>query len=471
MTHKNDEKLLTKQGGPESPEALDKQQAQDKINEVEKEEKQDLAEDLNGHDGLTEKEHDIIVNERKEEYEDLTQVESDKSKLLENLRSAESISKSTEWFGRIMDTYGLKVILSWVVDIPGEDFLIDGVCLMFFIYWNSKLPDEYKLDRKDKAKIFSFQAIDAGAKTVVKLPTQAVKSWLNSIPFVGWLLKYPIDPLMNGIEAVTTSVVDYVIKANKWSSEIFQKHIEEMKDEVILHNLQAPANDRIEVTTLNEQSQQMQEAMNTVHGQEAVDTSDDKITTQIKQERAKKLVGSLEKAKSVKEQVDTFALWMDGKYGVGIDSISGLVPVVWDAGSSIISTVFFLYQAQKIGLPLSDKLKIIGNETLDALAGCIPVLGDAIDAWGIHANRRNAELFGKYYDKLKDEAVLKGVNIQETAEIKSEQSTWMKALEKIWGGKQQKDAPADKTKQDKQEQEDAPKNEKKSEQSGVDTTD
>jgi hypothetical protein len=79
----------------------------------------------------------------------------------------------------------------------------------------------------------------------------------------------------------------------------------------------------------------------------------------------------------------------------GVDFLIGFIPVAGDLLSfGISSTLVFAMMRRGIGVGML--FKMLGNITLDALVGSIPIIGDFFD---LHykANRRNVNLLKQYY--------------------------------------------------------------------------
>lgn len=72
---------------------------------------------------------------------------------------------------------------------------------------------------------------------------------------------------------------------------------------------------------------------------------------------------------------------------IGWDAVLGLIPVVGDGTTTIIST-YYLWEANRLGARKRALLKMLGNVGIDFVAGAIPLVGDLVDVtW--RANRRN----------------------------------------------------------------------------------
>ena len=78
---------------------------------------------------------------------------------------------------------------------------------------------------------------------------------------------------------------------------------------------------------------------------------------------------------------------------VGLDAALGLVPVVGDAASLIISA-FLVREAALAGVSRTTVARMVSNVVIDTVVGSIPLLGDLFDVT-FRANRRNAALLKK----------------------------------------------------------------------------
>ena len=82
----------------------------------------------------------------------------------------------------------------------------------------------------------------------------------------------------------------------------------------------------------------------------------------------------------------------------GLDPIIGLIPVVGDLVSFIIS-LLIVKGLVTAGLPRKLIVKMIANILLDFLVGEIPVIGDIWDFFN-QANRKNLKLVRKHFESL-----------------------------------------------------------------------
>lgn len=96
------------------------------------------------------------------------------------------------------------------------------------------------------------------------------------------------------------------------------------------------------------------------------------------------------------------AWWMDrsipvaGRFRIGLDPLIGLVPGIGDWIGAGVS-LWMIYEAIRLGLPLSVLARMGVNVAVEAAFGSVPVFGDVFDAaW--QANQRNLALIETHYD-------------------------------------------------------------------------
>lgn len=81
------------------------------------------------------------------------------------------------------------------------------------------------------------------------------------------------------------------------------------------------------------------------------------------------------------------------KITFGWDAVLGLIPVVGDAATTVVSS-YFLWEAYRLGASKWTLTKMVGNVAGDFVIGIVPLVGDLVDvAW--RANRRNMKLLEK----------------------------------------------------------------------------
>ncbi len=100
--------------------------------------------------------------------------------------------------------------------------------------------------------------------------------------------------------------------------------------------------------------------------------------------------------------IDAISTLLDNQFRIpftqvrfGVDFLIGLIPSVGDLLSFSISLVL-VFSMMRRGIGVGMLFKMLGNITLDATVGSIPILGDLFD---LHykANRRNVALLKQYY--------------------------------------------------------------------------
>jgi len=78
------------------------------------------------------------------------------------------------------------------------------------------------------------------------------------------------------------------------------------------------------------------------------------------------------------------------RFRMGLDGIIGLIPGIGDAAGAVLS-LYLIFQAARLGLPVSTLLRMVGNVALETVVGAVPVVGDIFDVvW--KANIRNMAL-------------------------------------------------------------------------------
>ncbi len=98
-----------------------------------------------------------------------------------------------------------------------------------------------------------------------------------------------------------------------------------------------------------------------------------------------------------------------GGFKFGLDPVLNLIPVAGDVSSYIISIALIITMVQ-YGASGRVAMKMLGNATLDALVGAIPVLGWIFD-FSYKANTRNLKLLTEHYTEGKHRGSAKPVII------------------------------------------------------------
>lgn len=81
----------------------------------------------------------------------------------------------------------------------------------------------------------------------------------------------------------------------------------------------------------------------------------------------------------------------------GIDALAGLVPVVGDAATGLLS-VYIVIRARNHGAGNGLIARMIGNIVLDTMVGSIPLLGSVFDVY-FKSNKRNIRLLRRHLER------------------------------------------------------------------------
>ncbi|MGC4232559.1 MAG: DUF4112 domain-containing protein [Niabella sp.] len=98
-----------------------------------------------------------------------------------------------------------------------------------------------------------------------------------------------------------------------------------------------------------------------------------------------------------------------GGFKFGIDPILNLLPVAGDIGSYLISVALIITMIQH-GASGRVAMKMLGNATLDAVVGAIPLIGWIFD-FTYKANTRNLKLLTEHYTEGKHRGSAKPIII------------------------------------------------------------
>jgi len=81
----------------------------------------------------------------------------------------------------------------------------------------------------------------------------------------------------------------------------------------------------------------------------------------------------------------------------GIDGLIGLIPVVGDIITTVIS-LWLVREARALGAPWHVTARMLGNVAVDGVVGLVPLAGDAFDVM-FRANVRNVRLLRRWLEK------------------------------------------------------------------------
>ncbi|MBC7692864.1 MAG: DUF4112 domain-containing protein [Methylotenera sp.] len=100
-------------------------------------------------------------------------------------------------------------------------------------------------------------------------------------------------------------------------------------------------------------------------------------------------------------RVDAVANLLDTRFRIGgirfgIDGIIGLIPVVGDLLTLVLS-FYIVAEAARAGAPQSVVLRMVGNVAAETTLGAFPVAGDIFHV-AYKANLRNSRILRAYFD-------------------------------------------------------------------------
>jgi hypothetical protein len=85
------------------------------------------------------------------------------------------------------------------------------------------------------------------------------------------------------------------------------------------------------------------------------------------------------------------------KIVMGFDALLGLVPVIGDAISGIISS-YIIWEARRLGVSRLVMARMVTNSTIDAVIGSVPFAGDIFDV-AYKSNLKNVALLKRHIEK------------------------------------------------------------------------
>ncbi|MER8505041.1 MULTISPECIES: DUF4112 domain-containing protein [unclassified Mesorhizobium] len=110
------------------------------------------------------------------------------------------------------------------------------------------------------------------------------------------------------------------------------------------------------------------------------------------------------KAATAIDELDLLAGLLDSRWRVpgtsirfGMDALVGLVPVLGDAASGLVSA-YIVLQARNCGAGSGLIARMLGNVLLDTVVGSVPILGSIFDVY-FKANNRNLGLLRRHLQR------------------------------------------------------------------------
>lgn len=109
------------------------------------------------------------------------------------------------------------------------------------------------------------------------------------------------------------------------------------------------------------------------------------------------IAAAVARIEAVSRLMDDLFLVPGTKVRVGLDAVIGLVPVVGDLISQVVSS-YIIWEARRLGVSRFTMARMIGNSAIDTVVGIIPFAGDAFDV-AFRANRKNLALLKGHLEK------------------------------------------------------------------------
>ena len=85
------------------------------------------------------------------------------------------------------------------------------------------------------------------------------------------------------------------------------------------------------------------------------------------------------------------------KVRIGLDAIIGIVPIIGDLISQVISS-YIIWEARQLGVSRFTLARMMANSAIDTVVGIIPFAGDAFDIY-FRANLKNLALLKAHLAK------------------------------------------------------------------------
>lgn len=116
--------------------------------------------------------------------------------------------------------------------------------------------------------------------------------------------------------------------------------------------------------------------------------------------------GALQRLDAIAKVMDSLVAIPGTNFRIGVDSVLGVLPVVGDLASQVVSA-YLIWEARRLGASRLLIGRMIANSALDTVVGAVPVVGDAFDM-AFRANKRNMALLRGHLEKKRAKTVLEG---------------------------------------------------------------
>jgi hypothetical protein len=110
------------------------------------------------------------------------------------------------------------------------------------------------------------------------------------------------------------------------------------------------------------------------------------------------------KVANVVAELDLLAALLDSRWRIpgtsirfGLDALVGLVPVLGDAATGVVSA-YIVLRARNCGAGKTLVARMLGNVLIDTVVGSIPILGSIFDVY-FKANNRNISLLRRHLQR------------------------------------------------------------------------
>ncbi|WP_166828513.1 DUF4112 domain-containing protein [Thalassoroseus pseudoceratinae] len=110
----------------------------------------------------------------------------------------------------------------------------------------------------------------------------------------------------------------------------------------------------------------------------------------------------MERLRKVTRTMDEAFSLPGTNFRVGWDSVIGLVPVVGDLATTVVSG-WVIREARQMGISRWQAVRMLGNVGIDMVVGLVPGLGDVADA-AFKANTKNMKILEKHVEKQQRKA-------------------------------------------------------------------
>lgn len=109
------------------------------------------------------------------------------------------------------------------------------------------------------------------------------------------------------------------------------------------------------------------------------------------------MTAALARIAAVSKLMDQLFVIPGTRIRLGVDAILGLVPVVGDVLSQLVSA-YLIWEARQLGVSNLVLMRMVANTAIDTVVGAVPFVGDAFDV-AFRANMKNLALLQRHLEK------------------------------------------------------------------------